>query len=181
MCCITPFPYLSVRRSHRRNKLETFGYSSGMDRDNFYTVPESAKILGISQTRVRQLLRDGQIEGERNGGTWEVSKHSVHTFRDTYEPKGKQKDAGTLPEAAREALDEVKDLTFRLGRMEGRLELEAVARSTLEQQLQREKMRADEERSERIQAQAESKRLRMELEEAKLPWYRRLFRSREEQ
>jgi excisionase family DNA binding protein len=93
-----------------------------MDRNVSYTVPEAAKVLGVSQTRVRQLLRDGQIEGNRTDNQWEVSKQSVHTFRDTYEPKGKAKGSETLPIEAREALDEVKDLTFRLGRIEGRLD-----------------------------------------------------------
>ena len=146
-----------------------------MDRNVSYTVPEAAKVLGISQTRVRQLLRDGQIEGERNENTWEVSKQSVHTFRDTYEPKGKAKDAETLPTPAREALEEVKELTHRLGKLEGRLELEAVARSTLEASLQREQERADQERTERIEAQEEAQRLREELNLAQRPWYKRLF------
>jgi len=146
-----------------------------MDRDNFYTVPETAKVLGISETRVRQLLRSDEIEGERTGNVWEVSKQSVHSFRDTYEPKGKHKDSETLPIDAREALEEVKVLTHRLGRMEGRLELEAVTRSTLEQSLRREQERADEERLERIQAQQEAQKLREALEQAQKPWYKRLF------
>src|SRR4051794_731602 len=109
-----------------------------MDRDNFYTVSEAARVLDISETRVRQLLRSGDIVGDRTGKVWEVSKQSLHSFRDSYEPKGKTKDSEILPIETREVLDEVKDLTFRLGRMEGRLELEAVTRSTLEAQLQRE-------------------------------------------
>jgi predicted nucleic acid-binding Zn-ribbon protein len=148
-----------------------------MDRDNFYTVPETAKILDISQTRVRQLLREGSIEGMRNENTWEVSRQSVHTFRDTYEPKGRAKDTETMPQDTREALDEVKALTHRLGKMEGRLELESVARSTLEQSLRREQERADQERQERIQAQQAAQQLREELEQARLPWYKRLFSS----
>jgi excisionase family DNA binding protein len=147
-----------------------------MDRDVSYTVPEAAKVLGISQTRVRQLLREGQIAGTRTDNMWEVSKHSVHSFRDTYEPKGKAKDSETLPIEAREAMDDVKDLTFRLGRIEGRLELEAVARSTLEVQLQREQERADQERLERIQAQEEARKLREELEAQRTKgFWRKLF------
>src|SRR5215210_649090 len=127
-----------------------------MDRDISYTVPEAAKVLGISETRVRQLLRSEEIEATRTGNVWEVSKQALHSFRDSYAPKGKQNNAETLPIEAREAMNEVKDLTFRLGRMEGRLELEAVTRSTLEAQLQREQERADQERQERIQAQEEA-------------------------
>lgn len=150
-----------------------------MDRDTSYTVPEAAKVLGISETRVRQLLRSEEIEATRAGSVWEVSKQSLHSFRDSYEPKGKQNNAETLPIETREALDEVKDLTFRLGRMEGRLELESVTRSTLEAQLQREQERVDQERQERIQAQEEAKRLREELEaarqEARRSWWQRVF------
>jgi excisionase family DNA binding protein len=148
-----------------------------MNRDTSYTVLEAAKILDISETRVRQLLRSGDIEGDRIGTSWEVSKQSLHSFRDTYEPKGKGKDTETLPVGTREAMDEVKDLTFRLGRMEGRLELEAVTRSTLEAQLLREQERADQERQERIQAQEEAQKLRTELADAQKPWFRRIFGS----
>ena len=146
-----------------------------VDRDTYYTVPETAKVLGISETRVRQLVRSGEIEGHRAGNVWEVSRQSVHTFRDTYEPKGRQNVSETLPTSTLDALSEVKDLTWRLGRMEGRLELEAVARSTLEEQLRREQERADQERTERIEAQAEAKRLQEMLEEANRPWYKRWF------
>jgi excisionase family DNA binding protein len=150
-----------------------------MDRDTSYTVPEAAKVLGISETRVRQLLRSEEIEATRTGNVWEVSKQSLHSFRDSYEPKGKQNNAETLSIETREALDEVKGLTFRLGRMEGRLELESVTRSTLEAQLQREQERVDQERQERIQAQEEAKRLREELEaarqEARQSWWQRVF------
>jgi hypothetical protein len=61
--------------------------------------------------------------------------------------------------------------------LEGRLELEAVARSTLEASLQREQIRADQERTERIQAQEEAQRLREELTLTQRPWYKRLFGS----
>lgn len=170
-------PCMSPVYSHLQNNRETFRYYSAMDRDISYTVAEAAKVLGISETRVRQLLRSGDIEGDRTGNSWEVSKQSLHSFRDTYEPKGKQNNSETLPLEAREAMDEVKDLTFRLGRMEGRLELEAVTRSTLETQLQREQERADQERQERIQAQEEAQNLRAELDDARKPWLRRIFRS----
>jgi excisionase family DNA binding protein len=164
-----------VTSARFRNNAGTFEYYSDMDRDNFYTVPEAAKVLDISKTRVRQLLRSGEIDGDRSGKVWEVSKQSLHSFRDSYEPKARAKDSETLPVNVREAIDEVKDLTFRLGRMEGRLELEAVARSTLEEQLKREQERADQERQERIQAQEEARKLREELEAARKPWYQRIF------
>jgi excisionase family DNA binding protein len=147
-----------------------------MDRDKFYSVSEAAKLLGVSQTRVRQLLREGAIEGDRNTSTWNVSKQSLHSFRDSYEPKGKGKEDAVYPHEAKEALERVEALQRELGRTEGRLELEKVARSTLEESLKREKERADEERRERIEAQKRVEALRSELEEARLSWWKKLFR-----
>ena len=56
------------------------------------------------------------------------------------------------------------------------MELEEVARSTLEESLKREKERADAERQERIEAQKKIDTLRNELEEARLSWWKKLFR-----
>jgi excisionase family DNA binding protein len=147
-----------------------------MNRDTFYTVPEAAKVLGISQTRVRQLLRESAIEGERTDTTWNVSKQSLHSFRDSYEPKGKQKETKQEFLEVREVMDKFESLQRELGRTEGRLELEEVARSTLAESLKREKARADAERQERIEAQKKIDALRNELEQAQLSWWKKLFR-----
>jgi len=55
----------------------------------------------------------------------------------------------------------VEALQRELGRLEGRLEIEAVARSTLEESLTRERERAD--------------RLEDELREARKSWWQKLF------
>jgi hypothetical protein len=39
----------------------------GEDRGDFYTVEEAAKVLGRTPGRIRQLLRDGTLEGEGGG------------------------------------------------------------------------------------------------------------------
>jgi hypothetical protein len=52
--------------------------------------------------------------------------------------------------------------------MEGQRELQAVAESTLRESLDRERQRAD-------AAEFESKRLRDELDKARVPWWRRWF------
>jgi hypothetical protein len=52
--------------------------------------------------------------------------------------------------------------------MEGQRELQAVAESTLKESLDRERQRAD-------AAEFEAKRLRDELDKARVPWWRRLF------
>ena len=49
-------------------------------KDEFsYTPTEAALILRVSPTRVRQLLQDGELEGERDAaGHWLIPASSVH-------------------------------------------------------------------------------------------------------
>ena len=54
-----------------------------------YTVDEAARILGASPARVRQLLRAGELEGERRRtyvegvlGPWRIPRHAVRAYRD---------------------------------------------------------------------------------------------------
>ena len=56
---------------------------------NYYTVDEVAGALELSPTCVRQMLRAGELEGERREerikgvlGPWRVSKHTVHNLRE---------------------------------------------------------------------------------------------------
>ena len=53
-----------------------------------YTVDEAAQILGLSPARIRQMLRTGELEGERSEeripgvlGPWRISKRAVHALR----------------------------------------------------------------------------------------------------
>lgn len=44
-----------------------------------YTPAQAALILRVSPTRVRQLLQDGELEGERDeAGHWLIPAHAVH-------------------------------------------------------------------------------------------------------
>lgn len=54
-----------------------------------YTVDEAARILGASPARVRQLLRAGELEGERRKtyvegvlGPWRIPRRAVSAFRE---------------------------------------------------------------------------------------------------
>lgn len=54
-----------------------------------YNVDEAARILGVSPARVRQMLRAGEIEGERGRelmegvpGPWRLPASAVHAFRE---------------------------------------------------------------------------------------------------
>jgi excisionase family DNA binding protein len=140
-----------------------------MDKDTYYTPDEAAKVLKMTSRRIRQLAESGEIEGKRSGNRWEISKASVHNFREIKPPKKKASDAAVWPVQAREALEEVKDLRYQLGRMEGRLELTEQAESTLREALERERERVDQERQERERLLEELKREREradKLEEA---------------
>jgi excisionase family DNA binding protein len=47
--------------------------------DFFYTPAQAALILRVSPTRVRQLLQDGELEGERDeAGHWLIPARAVH-------------------------------------------------------------------------------------------------------
>jgi hypothetical protein len=79
-------------------------------------------------------------------------------------PQRPPKPSQEPPEASQEAADlrlRVEDLQRQLGRLEGQRELEAVTQSTLREQLQRERERAD--------------RIEEELRDARRPWWRRIF------
>ena len=51
-----------------------------------YGVDKAAKVLGRTLQRIRQMLRAGQLEGEREGGDprapWKVERSSVEAHRD---------------------------------------------------------------------------------------------------
>ena len=52
------------------------GGPSGSDRDSdrqeYYTVSEAAKVLDISERRVRQIAQDGKVEGVRSEDGWNL-------------------------------------------------------------------------------------------------------------
>ena len=53
-------------------------------RDAYYTTQETAKVLGLSERRVRKLVGDGEIEGERSANAWQLYQRSVHDYRDKH-------------------------------------------------------------------------------------------------
>src|SRR5215210_1103510 len=149
---------------------------------DFYTVEEAATVLQRTPGRIRQLLRDGTLEGEGGGDPkdpWRVHKWAVHALRDesprrrrgsaqlrAEQTTGEHPSESTIetPRGAGEASElrsRVEALQRELGRLEGRLELTEVAESTLRESLERERERAD--------------RLEEELRESRRPWWRRMF------
>jgi excisionase family DNA binding protein len=131
------------------------------DRQEIYTPAEAAKVLGITDRRVRGLAQEGRIEGERAETGWKLFRWSVHSFRDARRDARAVSEGAQSPAEGREERERVEALQRELGRLEGRLEIEAVARSTLEESITRERERAD--------------RLEDELREARKSWWQKLF------
>ena len=57
-------------------------YATLMQADDFYTVEEAARVLKLTPDRIRQMLRDGEIEGvpPREGGAsdWKIPIRVIH-------------------------------------------------------------------------------------------------------
>jgi excisionase family DNA binding protein len=129
-----------------------------------YTVQEAAKVLRTTERTVRRRLERGDLEGTRDptSGRWRVDAVSVTAAMPGRPPKSSQEPL-EASEGVRDYQERVEDLQRQLGRLEGQRELEAVTQSTLREQLERERERAD--------------RLEEELRDARRPWWRRLFSS----
>ncbi len=145
-----------------------------MTEGDYYSVDQAARVLKVTPGRIRQMLGSGELDGEKDdNGRWRIPAHVVHdrprpprverprrgdgsedVSASTSEPPGSSQNLS-------EMLDRVSRLERELGRSEGARELEAVARSTLEEQLKRERERAD--------------RLEEELRQSRRSWWRKFF------
>jgi hypothetical protein len=127
-----------------------------------YTVQEAARILRTTERTVRRRLGRGDLEGTQDptSGRWRVAAHSVTAAMPERPPKASQEPPGAAEEAA-DLRSRVEDLQRQLGRLEGQRELEAITQSTLREQLERERERAD--------------RLEEELRDARRSWWSRIF------
>ena len=65
----------SERGNAERKSVEVVSDSSGMD--EWISTSEAAVVLGVTDRRVRQLARGGELAGHRSGGRWQVSRESV--------------------------------------------------------------------------------------------------------
>jgi len=138
-----------------------------------YTTGEAARILKVTEARVRQMLGAGEMEGSRDpvSDRWRIPQHAVHARLEQRRPPESTRSSAD----AREWIEQVRELERELGRVQGRLEITEVAESTLREQLERERSRADEERSRADEERERANRLEEELREARRPWWRRLF------
>jgi chromosome segregation ATPase len=123
---------------------------------------------------VRALASEGKFPGatrDPESGEWRIPQWAVHErLQNTRAaPVGDERPLEDAERAA-ELEAEVRDLRYRLGQAEGRLELTEVAQSTLQESLQRERERAD-------RLEEEARELRERLLREQRSWWRRLFRS----
>jgi chromosome segregation ATPase len=136
-----------------------------------YTPLEAERILArtgkpITERRIRQMLQAGELEGYRDGsGRWHVLQSEVHRLRDE-RPREQERLPGA-PESGSELLEVVRALEREIGRLEGRLELTETTESTLREQLDRGRERAD-------RLEEEHRRLveRLEVEQRRGFWSR---------
>ncbi len=146
-----------------------------MDRDVYYSVPEASRILSVSQTRVRQLIRSGELAAEKqDDDSYQIRKDVLHTFYEAYEPRTRRPSkAAVWPQELTELIDRTEDLARQLGEAQGQMRaqraLTSVAESTLQTQLKREQVRAD-----RYEAELREVRKELEAERSK-GWWQRLF------
>jgi hypothetical protein len=146
------------------------------DRQEYYTVSEAAKVLDISERRVRQIAQDGKVEGMRSEEGWKLFRYSVHDFRDRREaqnPVRAVRGSRETSSEAREWIERVTALERELGRLEGRLELTERAESTLRAERERlledlaqERERATQEREKAEEIQRDAEQFAREREEA---------------
>jgi hypothetical protein len=173
---------------------------AGRKDERNYGVDEAARVLGLSPARVRQMLRSGELDGERREeriegvlGPWRIPAGAVQAFqerRDASEAtadilsgaSGPPSTASTpseaselLSESVRQLREKVEGLLGELGRLESRLEATEIQEATLRQSLERESQRAERERekADGLSAELDAERARRS-EEPRGAW-RRLF------
>jgi len=56
-----------------------------------YTTTECAKLLGISQARVRQLILNNQLRAKKMGRDWIIEKEDVEKFSTQRRKPGRPK------------------------------------------------------------------------------------------
>jgi hypothetical protein len=151
-----------------------------MTEGDYYSVSQAAKVLKVTPGRIRQMLGSGELVGEKDevSGHWKIPAHLVHDrprpprverkSASPAFPTDTPTEAAESPERLSELEAEVRELRYRLGLSEGRLELTEKAESTLRESLEREQERADKERERAEQLQAE-------LDQARRPWWRKFF------
>jgi hypothetical protein len=149
---------------------------------DFYTLPEAAQILEVTQRSLLKSLETGEIEGEQDpqSGRWKIPKQAAdeRVSTESSPEDTAEESQGLSAEMLRELVDEMGDLHRLVGHLKSHLErARRTEREEREQLLaeleqEREGHRRERERADRLHAEA--RRLRQDLQRAKGSW-RRLF------
>jgi hypothetical protein len=131
----------------------------GMDRGDYYSPAEAARILSrsgqrIGERRVRQMCADGEITGaeQTESGRWRLPAATVHAMLQDRRARQDRLGAGRpdahlvsaeVPESAADMLERLLEAERRAARLEGMLELTEQAESSIRESLERERERAD--------------------------------------
>src|SRR3954470_23978483 len=159
-----------------------FGGSSESD-SGWVDTGTAAAALGVSDRTIPNMIYRGELDAkeEQEGITerYLVSVDSLYTLRDQRKAKTKQdkrfrqdsaqrQNEGNTTELLREAIARLETRAAENAELRTRLELTAQTDSTLREQLERERTRAD-------RLEAETRELREQLADARQPWWQRLF------
>jgi len=119
--------------------------------EDTYTTGEAARILRVTESRVRQMLASGELEGSRDvNGRWQIPQHAVHARLDRRGPRDSRASGATAADVEG-LIDRIATLERELGRVEVRAELTEQAESTTREALERERERADRLESELVE------------------------------
>jgi excisionase family DNA binding protein len=129
-----------------------------------YSTAQAARILRVNDRTIRKMLDRGELDGEREeSGAWRVFQTSVHARLEERRRReieeGREESQEGL-ERLRELDVEVRDLSYRLGRSEARVELTEKAESTMraERELLIAALERERERTDRLQAELDLER-----------------------
>ncbi|MDQ3863784.1 MAG: helix-turn-helix domain-containing protein [Actinomycetota bacterium] len=149
---------------------------------DFYTLPEAAQILEVSQRRLLDRLESGEIEGEQDpqSARWKIPKHAVdeRVSADPSPEETAEEAPGESAEMIQGLVDELGDVHRQVGHLRNRLDrarrTEKEERELLLAELEQERERYRRERVRADRLHEEANKLREELETNKGSW-RRLF------
>jgi hypothetical protein len=149
---------------------------------DFYTLPEAAQVLEVSQRSLLKSLEMGEIEGEQDpqSGRWKIPKQAADERVSAESSPEDTAEAfqGLSAEMLQELVVEVGDLHRLVGHLKSRLdrarrtEIDEKKQLLAELEQEREGHRRERERADRLHAEA--RRLRQDLQRAKVSW-RRFF------
>jgi hypothetical protein len=147
--------------------------------EDYYTPPQAARILRLTRQRVTQMLQSGEMEGKQDpeNKRWKIPQRVVHArLKDRPARARPDEGGGGSPDEPEgqghqrltELELEVRDLIYRLGYSEARLELTESTQSTVRAERERllKDLGRERQRAERLEA---------ELQDARRPWWRKMF------